>query len=228
MRSHTHRLQKTHRTFRARFMAGGLAAAAAFMIADAAEAQAPNRGGITPEEPATGASEVRPANPAVYRAAMAQRGLRILVSTNERRLMLLSGQDTLMDVPVAVGIGEDFEYEGRNFRFETPTGRHRVLAKSPNPIWTPPDWHYMEKAAKYGRELVRLSKDDKIELADGSFLVVIGDQVGRINQFGNFWAFTPERRSCSTERFSYLRSARRSARSPTRSARTSWTSATAT
>jgi hypothetical protein len=134
---------------------------------------------------------VEPANPAVYRAGMAARGMRVLVSTNERRLLLLSGRDTLMDVPVGVGTGTNFEYEGRRFRFETPTGRRRVLAKEETPVWTPPDWHYMEKAAARGLELVRLAKDSRVELSDGTFLVVIDDQVGRINQFGNFWAFTP-------------------------------------
>ncbi|HSK20485.1 MAG TPA: L,D-transpeptidase [Longimicrobiales bacterium] len=132
-----------------------------------------------------------PANPAVYQAAQSYRGTKILVSTNERRLRLVSGRDTLLDVPVGIGKGEDFEYEGRRFRFETPTGRRRVLAKAENPVWTVPDWHYMEKATYRGLELVRLKDGDEIELEDGSSLVVKDGQVGRVNQFGNFWAFTP-------------------------------------
>ena len=132
-----------------------------------------------------------PANPAVYKAAQSYRGTKILVSTNERRLRLVSGRDTLLDVPVGIGKGENFEYEGKRFRFETPTGRRRVLAKAENPIWTVPDWHYMEKAAFRGLELVRLKAGDEIELEDGSTLVVKDGQVGRVNQFGNFWAFTP-------------------------------------
>ena len=139
-------------------------------------------------------TEVRsapPANAAVYRAARAYRGTKILVSTNERRLLLISGRDTLMDTPVGIGKGENFEYEGRKFRFETPTGRRKVLSKEENPIWTPPDWHYMEKAQFRGLELVRLKDGDEIELSDGSHLVVKDNQVGRVNHFGNFWAFTP-------------------------------------
>ncbi|CAN5697487.1 hypothetical protein BH23GEM10_BH23GEM10_09550 [soil metagenome] len=139
------------------------------------------------------AAEAAPkiANAAVHRAANAHRGMKIMVSVNGRRLLLVSDRDTLMDVPVAVGMGRDFRYEGRTFRFETPTGRHRVLAKSENPIWTVPDWHYMEKAAAGKLELVRLAQGDTIVLADGSHIVVTGDQVGRVNQFGNFWPFTP-------------------------------------
>src|SRR5690606_39961342 len=36
-----------------------------------------------------------------------------------------------------------------------------------------------------------LKANSKIELEDGTFLVVKGKDVGRLNQFGNFWAFTP-------------------------------------
>jgi lipoprotein-anchoring transpeptidase ErfK/SrfK len=132
-----------------------------------------------------------PANPAVYRAAQSYRGTKILVSTNERRLRLITGRDTLLDVPVGIGMGTDFEYEGRKFRFETPTGRRKVRAKAEDPIWTPPDWHYMEKATYRGLDLVRLEDGDEIELSDGSHLAVKDGQVGRVNHFGNFWAFTP-------------------------------------
>jgi hypothetical protein len=139
-------------------------------------------------------AEVRstePANRAVFKAAQTYRGSKILVSTNERRLRLVSGRDTIMDVSVGIGTGTDFEYEGRKFRFETPTGRRRVLMKAPDPVWTVPDWHYMEKATYRGLELVRLKDGDEIELKDGSHLVVKDGQVGRVNHFGNFWAFTP-------------------------------------
>lgn len=132
-----------------------------------------------------------PANPAVFRAAQQYRGTKILISTTERRLRFVVGGDTVMDVAVAIGMNKDFEYEGKTFRFETPTGRRRVIGKAESPIWTVPEWHYMEKAKGRGFELVRLKADDRIALADGSYIVVVDDQVGRINQFGNFWAFTP-------------------------------------
>ncbi|MEX0908048.1 MAG: L,D-transpeptidase [Gemmatimonadota bacterium] len=131
------------------------------------------------------------ADAAVYRAADAHSGMKIMVSVNERRLRLISDRDTLLSVPVAVGMGRNFEYNGKVFRFETPTGRRKVLAKSENPLWVPPEWHYMEKAAKRDLELVRLADGDTIELSDESLLVVKGTEIGRVNQFGNFWAFPP-------------------------------------
>jgi hypothetical protein len=88
-------------------------------------------------------------------------------------------------------MGSGFEFDGRRYHFETPTGRRRVLAKEQDPVWTPPDWHYKERALELGLDLVRLSDDDQVELEDGSFIIVRDGQVGRVNEFGNFWAFTP-------------------------------------
>lgn len=131
------------------------------------------------------------ANPRVYRAGLAHRGMKILVSTTERRLLLMVGRDTLMDVPVAVGMGTGFEFEGREYLFRTPTGRRQVLAKEPNPIWTPPDWHYKERALQMGLELVRMEAGRRYELDDGSHLEIRDGQVGRVNHYGNFWPFEP-------------------------------------
>lgn len=127
----------------------------------------------------------------VLAQADADRGTKVLVSTEQRRLWLVSGRDTLMSVPVAVGMGDGFEFEGRHFYFETPRGKRRVLGKQPNPFWNVPEWHYLERARAQGLAVVKLTKDDKIELADGSFILTIGSNVGRLNTAGNFWPFTP-------------------------------------
>jgi hypothetical protein len=147
--------------------------------------------GPAPADTAAEPRSTAPANRTVFRAAQNYRGTKIMVSTNERRLRLVAGKDTLLDVSAAIGMGRDFVYEGRRFRFETPTGRRRVLAKAENPFWTVPDWHYMEKAAARDLELVRLKKGDTIKLSDASLLVVQDSLVGRVNQFGNFWSFEP-------------------------------------
>jgi hypothetical protein len=125
-------------------------------------------------------------------AAPEDLGRRILVSVEARRLWLVDGADTLMSAPVAVGMGKDFTYDGREYHFGTPRGRRHVLAKAPDPIWLVPEWHYYEKAAEMGlSEVVKLKPDDHILLSDSSVLEVRGEEVGRINQFGNFAAFTP-------------------------------------
>ena len=127
----------------------------------------------------------------VLTKANAARGLKILVSTEDRRLWLVSGRDTLMNVPVAIGMAQSFEFEGKKFWFETPRSERRVLGKEPNPKWNVPEWHYMERAKSRGYELVRLTKDTKYLLKDDTFILTIGNNVGRLNRFGNFWPFTP-------------------------------------
>jgi lipoprotein-anchoring transpeptidase ErfK/SrfK len=116
---------------------------------------------------------------------------RIVVSLKQRRLYLITRGDTLLNAPVAIGMGQDFEFEGKKYHFATPRGRRTVIAKAKDPVWTVPEWHYYEKAVRKGIEVVRLKKDDQIELEDGSFILVTDEHVGRVNQNGFFVPFTP-------------------------------------
>jgi hypothetical protein len=118
-------------------------------------------------------------------------GRRLLVSTKSRRLWLVQGRDTLFRAPIAIGMGKNFEYQGRKYRFETPVGRRSVIAKQKDPLWTVPEWHYFEKATEKGLEAVRLEEGARILLGDSSYIVVQEGEVGRINQFGHFHAWTP-------------------------------------
>jgi len=120
-----------------------------------------------------------------------QGGIKILVSTEDRWLWLVRGRDTLMSLPVAVGMGRSFEYEGRQFWFETPRGRRKVLRKEPNPLWNVPEWHYLERAAALGYGVVPMDSTTKYMLSDSSFIMMMGGAAGRLNQLGNFWPFTP-------------------------------------
>jgi hypothetical protein len=116
----------------------------------------------------------------------------ILVSLDRRMLWLVEGADTLLRAPVAIGMGQDFTYHGRNYHFSTPRGGRTVRGKAKDPLWIPPEWHYFEKAVKMGLDtVVRLTGDAFLMLEDSSYLVVRDDQVGRVNHFGNFAPFTP-------------------------------------
>jgi hypothetical protein len=116
----------------------------------------------------------------------------IFVSLDRRMLWLGEGRDPLMRAPVAIGMGQDFTYNGRKYHFSTPRGERTVRGKAKDPLWIPPDWHYYEKAVKMGLDtVVRLTADAFITLGDSSYLVVRDDQVGRVNHFGNFAPFTP-------------------------------------
>jgi hypothetical protein len=124
-------------------------------------------------------------------AAAADPGKRIVVSLQQKRLWLLQRGDTVFTAPIAIGSGQVFRFGNRTYRFETPRGERRILGKDFEANWIPPDWHYYRKAAYRGLEPVHLKDGDRIELSDGTFLEVRDMQVGRINQWDNWWPFTP-------------------------------------
>lgn len=124
-------------------------------------------------------------------AAKKYAGAKILVSKQARRLWFVLGRDTLLSAPIAIGVGKDFEYKGKKYHFATPRGRRTVLKKEENPIWLVPDWHYYEKATLKGIEAVHIEPGKVYPLNDGTWIQLRGDQVGRVNLFGNFWPFTP-------------------------------------
>jgi lipoprotein-anchoring transpeptidase ErfK/SrfK len=115
-----------------------------------------------------------------------QAGRQIIVSLQEHRLWLVEGGDTLMNVPVAVGRRETFRYKGKVFDWRTPRGTRAVLAKRRDPVWTVPQWHYYERAAKEGHKLVDLVAGRRYPLADGSHLEIRGSDVVRVLD-GRFW-----------------------------------------
>jgi lipoprotein-anchoring transpeptidase ErfK/SrfK len=127
----------------------------------------------------------------VFTRAARDGGLRIVVSTTDRALWLMRDTTVVYRAPVAVGRTEDLVWGDRTYDFDTPPGVRKVLGKATDPIWTPPDWHYFELAVEHGLEPVHLKPGQKVVLGDGTRLEVRGNEVGRVNQFDNFWAFTP-------------------------------------
>jgi lipoprotein-anchoring transpeptidase ErfK/SrfK len=111
---------------------------------------------------------------------------RIVVSLFDRQLYVLDGPDTLLVAPVAVAVDTTLSYEGRSWTFETPRGRRRVLGKTANPYWTPPEWHYAEVAARQGLKLAHLKAGQTVKLSDGRKLAIRDGRVGTLDATG-FW-----------------------------------------
>ncbi|HEU4453875.1 MAG TPA: L,D-transpeptidase [Longimicrobium sp.] len=157
--------------------------AAALMLAAAlprpAASQAPD---VAPVALAAGARPVSPHREAAERA----RELRLVVSVNDRTLWLKHGTVTLYEAPVAVGREVVIEWEGRAWNFTTPLGRRVVRGKERNPVWSPPDWHYVELAVFQGWKLVWLRGGQRVPLADGGYVTTRGGQVGRVAADGSW------------------------------------------
>jgi hypothetical protein len=127
----------------------------------------------------------------IWGEALEKKGLRILVSTEDKSLWLMQDSQPVFRAPVAVGRSKRLVYNKKEYDFTTPIGKRKVISKATSPLWTPPDWHYYELAVEQNLTPVQLKKGAKITLADKTRIEVRGDEVGRVNQFGNFWPFTP-------------------------------------
>jgi hypothetical protein len=106
----------------------------------------------------------------------------LVVSVADRRLWYKHGDSVLFSTQVATGSGRTLVKEGGtggHWKFETPRGRLVVLSKDSMPAWVPPDWHFVEQARKRGLGLVRLTRGQALQAADGSAVEVQGTDVVR-------------------------------------------------
>lgn len=106
----------------------------------------------------------------------------IVVSIADRRLWYKMGDETLYTTRVAVGSGKTLvKHGGRSeYKFDTPRGRLVVQSKEADPVWVPPDWHYLELARKKGLGVVILTRSESVRTPDGAELTVsLNDVVKR-------------------------------------------------
>jgi hypothetical protein len=103
----------------------------------------------------------------------------IVVSIAENRLWYKQGNQTLFTTRVATGSGKELDHEGggSHWKFDTPRGRLVVQGKEADPVWVPPDWHYVEMAKKKHLGLMRLQRGQEIPAGDGSTITVDGNDV---------------------------------------------------
>ncbi|HEU5250859.1 MAG TPA: L,D-transpeptidase [Thermoanaerobaculia bacterium] len=96
-------------------------------------------------------------------------GQLIVVSTAENRLYVRREGRTIFQAICSTGKGTTLtDASGRSMVFNTPTGKFRIVRKEENPLWVPPDWHFIEEARKKGKRLVRLEPGVAIDAATGA------------------------------------------------------------
>lgn len=114
----------------------------------------------------------------------------IVVSIADHRLWYKRGDQILYTTRVATGSGKVLAKGGGNkWKFETPRGRLVVESKETEPIWVPPDWHYVEMAKKKGYGLVHLVRGQSLKQPDGSVVTVEGNEVVRKSPDGQIVPF---------------------------------------
>ena len=72
-------------------------------------------------------------------------GVVITVDTSANRAHLFRDGELVMTAPAATGTNTELRKGNRRWYFYTPKGRHIVQRKVVNPIWTKPDWAFVEE-----------------------------------------------------------------------------------
>lgn len=94
-------------------------------------------------------------------------GQTIVISTAENKLYVRRNGVQVFEAVCSTGKGTRLAVDGRTLVFETPIGKLKVVSKEENPVWVPPDWHYIEQARKNGMRVVRLERGHSIDKDTG-------------------------------------------------------------
>ena len=86
----------------------------------------------------------------------------ITVSTAENKVYARRNGQLVFEAICSTGSNSTLEANGRTMVFRTPIGRFRIKSKEENPMWVPPDWHYIEEAQKNGLGVVRLQRGNSV------------------------------------------------------------------
>jgi hypothetical protein len=105
----------------------------------------------------------------------------LVVSIEDHRLWYKQGDRVLYETQVATGSGKVLSGSaGNQWKFETPRGRLVVQSKETDPVWVPPDWHFVELAKKKGLGLVRLARGQALPAGPAQIAVSGNDVVRRL------------------------------------------------
>src|SRR3954462_13772406 len=94
-------------------------------------------------------------------------GQSIIVPPAENRIYVRRGGQTVFQAVCSTGKGTTLAVDGKTLVFDTPIGRFHIKQKEENPLWVPPDWHYVEEARKNAMRVVRLDPNGAIDASTG-------------------------------------------------------------
>jgi L,D-transpeptidase ErfK/SrfK len=101
----------------------------------------------------------------------------IVIDTANNRFLMKNGQKVLLDAQCSTGSYSKLDApDGRSWFFHTPRGQFKVLSKKTKPVWTRPDWDYVEKqepipsATHSSRYEPYVMGDYAIGMGDGYFI----------------------------------------------------------
>lgn len=77
----------------------------------------------------------------------------IVIDRVQNRLRLIEGGKVTLDAVISAGAGSllDDPTGKRKWVFDTPVGRFKVRGRREDPVWTAPDWEYIESGEPFPR-----------------------------------------------------------------------------
>jgi len=94
-------------------------------------------------------------------------GQSIIVSTSENRLYVRRNGQPVFDAVCSTGKGTTLAVDGKTLVFDTPIGKLHIKSKEVDPVWVPPDWHFVEEARKSGMRVVHLNRGGAVDADTG-------------------------------------------------------------
>lgn len=79
-------------------------------------------------------------------AGLEPKGVNVVIDTAANRLYLRQGTQVMREAIVSCGSGNILPNpNGKEWIFDSPRGERSVQAKKTNPVWTKPDWAFVEE-----------------------------------------------------------------------------------
>jgi lipoprotein-anchoring transpeptidase ErfK/SrfK len=106
-------------------------------------------------------------------SSLRPKGLYLVIDTGANHLYLMKDETTLRDAVISTGSGVRLSdpNQPRSWVFDTPRGEFTVLRKINEPVWTKPDWAFVEA----GEDLPKSFSDRVEEGVLGDYALDLGD-----------------------------------------------------
>lgn len=106
-------------------------------------------------------------------AALRPRGRHVVIDTFRNRLMVYDNETLLHEAVCSTGSGTVLVHPSgkKTWTFDTPLGERRVIRKVKNPIWTKPDWAFIEEGFEPPKDASL--RVDRVSLGD--YALYLGD-----------------------------------------------------
>jgi len=106
-------------------------------------------------------------------ATLSPKGTYLVIDTARNRIFVKKGEQTMKEVVVSTGSGSVLKDPNgnRQWVFDTPRGEHSVRLKKTSPVWTKPDWAFIEE----GEDVPKSFRDRVEEGVLGDYAFELGD-----------------------------------------------------